>query len=163
MGIHYRTSAVEPRRRFDYWSDEVCRYGIPAASRLLRDVPFDGELRANQVGTVSINRMAAPLHHWRRDTVHVRRGQENDLWLCYLLEGQAFFRQCERDIRLTLGEILLYDEWPIPICRKSIRKRTGPFAPCGTALMGLTIRISALECLAFVGGCGQSGRFRGAR
>jgi len=109
MDIHYSTVDIEPGRRFDYWSDVVCRYGIPAASRLLQDAPFNGELLANQVGVVSINRMAAPLHHWRRDTAHLRCGQEDDLWLCYLNDGQALVHQCEHDIRLGIGDLLLYD------------------------------------------------------
>jgi len=109
MDIRYSTANVEPARRFEYWSDEVCRYGIPAASRLLQDTLFDGELLAKHLGAVCINRMAAPLHHWRRDPVHLRRGQEDDLWLCYLTNGQAFVQQRGCNIRLGIGDILLYD------------------------------------------------------
>jgi len=109
MGIYYSTADVDPVFRYSWWREVVCRHGILATSRLLKDGPFDGELVSNQVGVVSINRMAAPLHHWTRAPIHLRRGQEDDLWLCYLSEGQAALRQCDRDVRLGIGDWVMYD------------------------------------------------------
>jgi len=109
MSIHYSTADIAPVHRFSYWSEVVCRYGILAASRQLKDVPFDGELVCNHVGAISINKMAAPLHRWTRESSHLRRGQEDDLWLCYLTDGQAVLQQNGRDVRLGIGDWVMYD------------------------------------------------------
>jgi len=109
MDIHYSTANIDPARRFDYWSDVVCQYGIYANSRLLGEVPFNGELLATHAGVVSINRLSAPLHHWKRDAVHLRHDHEDDLWLGYLGDGQYALRQQARDARPGIGDFVLYD------------------------------------------------------
>lgn len=109
MDIVYSTAGVEPMRRFEYWIDVVCRHCIPAASRQLRDVPFDGHLTVSSVGVVDISKMTAPLHHWSRNTNDLRRGPDDDLWVGYMREGKAIVRQHGRDAHLGKGDLVLYD------------------------------------------------------
>jgi len=109
MDIHYCTADIAPAHRFAYWSDVVCRHCIPARSRLLKDVPFDGELLVSHAGVLDVSRMAAPLHHWVRDASHLRHGPDDDLYLGCLLDGHASVRQAGRDTRLSPGDWVLYD------------------------------------------------------
>jgi len=109
MDIHYCTADIAPTHRFSWWSDVVCRHCIAANSRLLKTVPFDGELVVRHVGVLDISRMAAPLHHWVRDPGHLRRDPDDDLYLGCLLDGHASVRQAGRDARLAPGDWVLYD------------------------------------------------------
>jgi AraC-like DNA-binding protein len=109
MVIAYTTSEVEPKRRFDYWVDVVTRHCIPAASRPLKNEPFDGELAFKPVDAVDISKMSAPLHQWSRDAGHLRRSPDDDLWIGYLQQGQAIVTQGEREAHLGSGDMVLYD------------------------------------------------------
>lgn len=105
----YTTAGIDAPRRFDYWNDVVCRHCVPAASRLLSQQPFDGELSVQPVGAVDVSTLAAPLHHWSRDSQHLRRGPDDDLWVAYMGSGQAMVEQNGRQIRVGAGDIVLYD------------------------------------------------------
>lgn len=109
MDIAYSTTGVEPARRFEYWIDVVCRHCIPAASRQLGNAPFDGQLAVSSVGAVDISKMMAPLHWWSRDATHLRRGPDDDLWIGYMVDGQAIVRQHGRDAHVGPGDLVLYD------------------------------------------------------
>lgn len=109
MSLAYLTSDVDTSLRFDYWHDAVCRHCIPAASRMMTSEPFDGRLDVRDVGTVSVNRMSAPLHYWSRDAHHLRRYPLDDLWLAFVQEGEGAFLQGDRQGRLRSGDMLLYD------------------------------------------------------
>jgi len=109
VSVVYSTMNVDVQRRFAYWSDVVCRHCIPAACRQLGTTPFDGELRLAHAGAVDIGTMRAPLHHWNRSDMDVRRGPNDDLWLGCMFEGQATVRQSGREAQLGPGDFVLYD------------------------------------------------------
>jgi len=109
MSIAYSTMAVDAQHRFAYWSDVVCRHCIPAACRQLETAPFDGELRVHHAGVVDIGTMSAPLHHWSRSPLDLRRGPDDDFWLGCMFEGQGTVRQNGQDAQLGPGDFVLYD------------------------------------------------------
>jgi AraC-like DNA-binding protein len=109
MAFEYSTAEVEAARRFEYWNDVVCRHGVPAASRMLTDGPFDGRLAVRSVGVVDISSMTAPLHRWWRDAHHLRVGSDDDLWIGYVCEGEGTISQGGRDASLRGGDMVLYD------------------------------------------------------
>lgn len=109
MSTAYSTVGIEPKRRFDYWIDVVCRHCILAASRPLGDGFFDGELEVSSVGAVDISKMVASLHHWSRESSHIRKGPDDDLWLGYLVEGEAIVSQGGNSAHLGKGDLVLYD------------------------------------------------------
>lgn len=107
--FQYTTTGIEAPRRFDYWNDVVCRHCVPAASRMLAQGPFDGHLSVTPVGAVDVSTMAAPLHHWSRDSHHLRRGPDDDLWVAYMAEGHAKVEQSGRQVGIGAGGMVLYD------------------------------------------------------
>lgn len=107
--FRYTTTAVDAARRFEYWNDVVCRHCVPAASQMLSHGPFDGELAVHSVGAVDISTMAAPLHHWSRDNLHMRRGPHDDLWIGYMAQGQGMVEQSGHQVRIGAGGMVLYD------------------------------------------------------
>jgi AraC-like DNA-binding protein len=107
--FQYSTTGIDAARRFDYWNDVVCRHCVPAASRLLSQEPFDGELAVHTIGAVDISTMTAPLHHWSRDSQHLRRGPHDDLWIAYMAQGKAVVTQSEHQIGVGAGDMVLYD------------------------------------------------------
>ncbi|KQP41587.1 helix-turn-helix domain-containing protein [Pseudorhodoferax sp. Leaf274] len=109
MAIEYSTAAVAPVHRFDYWSDVVCRHCIPAASRMLAEGPFDGALAVRHVGVVDIATMAAPLHHWSRESGHLRIRDDDDLWIACMRAGEGVLEQGGRQARLRAHGMVLYD------------------------------------------------------
>lgn len=109
MRTAYSTTDVEPARRFEYWVDVVCRHCIPAASAQLCDAPFDAQLGVSTVGPVEISEMTAPQHDWSRETVHLRRGPDDDLWVGYLTDGHAVVRQNDQIAHLGKGDLVFYD------------------------------------------------------
>ncbi len=109
MDISYSTSSVESAQRFDYWTDMVCRHCIPAACTAPKGESFDGEFSFRSIGAVDIGRVSAQPHRWSREALHIRQGQEDDLWLAYFVEGQAVLNQDGRDVHLGNGGVALYD------------------------------------------------------
>lgn len=107
--FQYSTTGIDAVRRFDYWNDVVCRHCVPAASRMLSQGPFDGELAVHPVGAVDISTMTAPLHHWSRDSLHLRRGPHEDLWVAYMVQGKGMMEQGSRQIEVGAGDMVLYD------------------------------------------------------
>lgn len=107
--IAYTTQAVEPTRRFEYWVDVVCRHCVPATSKQLDSRPFDGQLQITHVGAVEIYKMVAPLHWWSRDTIHLKRNPDDDLWIAYMEEGQGVLSQQGREAQVCNGNLVLYD------------------------------------------------------
>lgn len=107
--FQYSTSGVDVTRRFDYWNDVVCRHCVPAASRMMSQGPFDGELAVNPIGAVDVSTMTAPLHHWSRDSHHLRRGPHDDLWIAYMAHGNGVVTQSEHQIGVGSGDMVLYD------------------------------------------------------
>jgi AraC-like DNA-binding protein len=109
MAFEYSTAEVEAARRFEYWKDVVCRHCIPADSRMLTEGPFDGRLAVRSVGVVDISAMTAPQHRWWRDAHHLRVGNDEDLWIGYLREGEGTISQRGRHANLRGGDMVLYD------------------------------------------------------
>lgn len=109
MDIRYNTSSVERARRFEFWTDIVCRHCIPATCTAPEGESFDGEFSFRSIGPVDIGSISAQRHNWTRDAPQIRQGQEDDLWLGYLLEGQGVLHQEGRDARLSKGSMTLYD------------------------------------------------------
>lgn len=107
--VQYSTSGIDAVRRFDYWNDVVCRHCVPAASRMLTHGPFDGELEVHPVGAVDISTMVAPPHHWSRESEHLRRGPDDDLWIAYMAEGTGAIEQHSRQVEFGAGDMVLYD------------------------------------------------------
>ena len=110
MGVlDYSTSDVEAERRFGYWNDVVCRHCVPAASKMLGHGAFDARLQVRSLGAVDVSSMAAPSHHWTRAADHLRSGPDDDLWLAFMVSGQAYLAQDGRQARLQSGDMALYD------------------------------------------------------
>jgi AraC-like DNA-binding protein len=109
MAFEYSTADVEADRRFDYWSDEVCRHCIPASSYMLAAGPFDGRLAGRSVGVVDVNTMAAPLHRWSRDPRHLRIRDDDDFWIGYMRSGEGLLHQSGRHARVQDQDMVLYD------------------------------------------------------
>lgn len=107
--FEYSTAGIDAQRRFDYWNDVVCRHCVPAASRMLSQGAFDGQLSVRPLGAVDVSTMSAPLHHWSRDSAHLRRGPDDDLWIAYMAEGHAMVEQGDRQIKVGAGDMVLYD------------------------------------------------------
>ena len=53
--------------------------------------------------------MSAPSHRWVRNAAHLRLHARDELWLGYLLQGQAEVRQGGQVARLSAGNLVLYD------------------------------------------------------
>lgn len=109
MTTTYSTAEIEPARRFEYWVDVVCNQCISATSKPLTEIPFDARLATSSIGAVEISEMAAPLHWWSRDAIHLRKSPEDELWIAYMAEGTARVSQHGRDAHLGKGDMVLYD------------------------------------------------------
>lgn len=109
MSTSYATGGIEPHRRFEYWVDAVCSHCIPAASKPLTEEPFNASLDVSSVGAVEISQMIAPLHWWSRESVHLRKSPDDDLWIGYLTKGHAEVAQGARCARLGGGDLVFYD------------------------------------------------------
>jgi AraC-like DNA-binding protein len=109
MKVQYTTQIVEAPRRFEYWHDVVCRHCLRADSNTLGERTFDGEMRVNSIGMVDMAIMASPMHHWRRDSHHIRTAPDDDLWLAFMVSGEGYLAQDGRETRLQSGDMVLYD------------------------------------------------------
>ncbi|MDP9902014.1 helix-turn-helix domain-containing protein [Variovorax ginsengisoli] len=109
MKLQYSTEIVETPRRFDYWNEVVCRHCLLADSKTLSESRFDGKLEVRTAGTVGVSTLSAPLHHWRRDAHHIRVGPDDDLWLAFMVRGEARISQDGREAHLRSGDMAVYD------------------------------------------------------
>ncbi|WP_289240907.1 AraC family ligand binding domain-containing protein [Delftia sp.] len=114
MQLEYSTHSQEPRHRFDYWHEVVCRHCIPADSHRAQGDGagpggFGATLSVRSLGLLEISAMSAPSHRWVRNAAHLRLHARDELWLGYLLQGQAEVRQGGQVARLSAGNLVLYD------------------------------------------------------
>ncbi len=109
MELQYSTSGIDASRRFDYWNDVVCRHCVPASSSMLTSAPFNGQLAVRSVGVVDISVMSAPLHHWSRDEHHIRKRDDDDMWIGYMHSGHGVIEQAGRQASLRDQSMALYD------------------------------------------------------
>ncbi|MCO4859315.1 helix-turn-helix domain-containing protein [Herbaspirillum sp. WGmk3] len=109
MKAQYTTEIVEAPRRFEYWNDVVCRHCLQADSKLLGAPVFDGAMSVSSIGMLDMAIMSSPLHHWRRDAHHIRSNPDDDLWLAFMVCGEAYLAQDGRQTRLQSGDMALYD------------------------------------------------------
>ena len=67
MQLEYSTHSQEPRHRFDYWHEVVCRHCIPADSHRAQGDGagpggFGATLSVRSLGLLEISAMSAPSH-----------------------------------------------------------------------------------------------------
>ncbi len=103
MQLEYSTHSQEPRHRFDYWHEVVCRHCIPADSHRAQGDGagpggFGATLSVRSLGLLEISAMSAPSHRWVRNAAHLRLHARDELWLGYLLQGQAEVRRLAAQI-----------------------------------------------------------------
>ncbi|AFT70450.1 Putative transcriptional regulator [Alloalcanivorax dieselolei B5] len=109
MHVEYATDHLERPRRFEYWHDVVCRHCIPADSRLLSPIPFNGRLSVRDLGSIAISTMVAPLHRWSQEASHLRSHPDEDLWIGFAESGHGVLEQNGHQTPLADGTLVLYD------------------------------------------------------
>ncbi|MBY5940109.1 MULTISPECIES: helix-turn-helix domain-containing protein [unclassified Halomonas] len=109
MTAAFTTRQIDSRERFAFWHDVVCSHCIPADSQCLDERPFHGSLNVRQYGDVAISTMAASSHRWRRQSHHLSRDSDDDLWLGFLENATARLDQDQRRIAIGPGDLVLYD------------------------------------------------------
>jgi AraC-like DNA-binding protein len=107
--LSYSTADVECSRRFDYWSDVVCRHFIPAASRAAQHTDFDASFSVRAVGGLMLAQMKSPRHFWERSAEHLRTGPNEDFMLSLMVAGVGHLTQGGRHVTQRDGDIVLYD------------------------------------------------------
>lgn len=109
MSIDYTTTEVPPERRFEYWTQVVCRHCIAADSHPVDRSDFNGQLIVRAMGALDLCTVSAPMHHWERTTKHVRVAPDDDLWLGFLDRSAGTIEQGGRQSVLEHGSLVLYD------------------------------------------------------
>lgn len=109
MSVEYTTAEVSAGRRFEYWTQVVCRHCIPAYSHPLDESNFNGQLQIRPLGAVDLCTISAPLHHWERTPKHVRCQPDEDLWLGFMDRSVGTIEQGGRQAVLSHSNLVLYD------------------------------------------------------
>lgn len=109
MDFVFNTTEIEPKRRFEFWTDALCRRCLLASSVALSDEPFSGRFASRSIDRIELTSFSAPIHRWSRKAEHVRQDDNDDLWLCYIRDGVASMKQDGREANLKSGDIVLYD------------------------------------------------------
>lgn len=109
MSIDYTTMEVSAERRFEYWTQVVCRHCISANSNPLDKSDFEGRLQVRNLGDVDLCTISAPMHHWERTTKHVSTNPDDDLWLGFMDQSSGTIEQGGRRSVLENRSLVLYD------------------------------------------------------
>lgn len=109
MSIDYTTTEVSAERRFEYWTQVVCRHCIAADSHPVDRSDFNGQLQVRPMGALDLCTVSAPMHHWERTTKHVRSEPDDDLWLGFMDRSAGTIEQGGRQSVLEQGSLVLYD------------------------------------------------------
>lgn len=109
MRIHYTTADLEPKQKYDYWHEVVCKHFVTANSVKNFDGGFEAELTCNRFGRTQVSRLDAPSHRWQRDRRHIRRDDQDDYLLGVVRQGEGKLEQNGNTAIQRQGGIGLYD------------------------------------------------------
>lgn len=109
MSIEYTTTEESAARRFEYWTQVVCRHCISADSYPVDTSDFNGQLQIRPLGAMDLCSVSSPMHHWERTTKHVRSEPDDDLWLGFMESCAGNFEQGGRQCVFERGSMFLYD------------------------------------------------------
>lgn len=109
MSSEYTTTVVSAARRFEYWTQVVCRHCITADSHPVDTSDFNGQLQIRPMGALDLCTLSAPMHHWERTIKHVRSEPDDDLWLGFMDRSAGTIEQGGRQAVFEHGSMFLYD------------------------------------------------------
>lgn len=101
------TDAVEPGRRFDFWSEVVCRTFVALDCAADQRDRFRGAVRRRVVGRCSVVRVEAGANRVVRSRELVRRAPGDDLIVMLQARGTARVSQGERRAVLAPGAAMV--------------------------------------------------------
>ncbi|MBE2274906.1 MAG: helix-turn-helix domain-containing protein [Rhodobacteraceae bacterium] len=109
MRTLFNTAEVAEAHRFEYWHDLVCNQFVSADSANKSDSPFDAAIVSQDMGRISLSRMQAPKHTWKRAMKHVRSDDDEHYLLGIVAKGTGVLEQIGRVTQQTAGDIAVYD------------------------------------------------------
>ena len=109
MRSFFTTSDVPEATRFEYWHDLVCNRFVSADSARKSEVLFDAEITSQDMGRISLSRMQAPEHSWKRAMKHVRTDEDEHYLLGIIAKGSGVLDQMGRGVLLAAGDMAIYD------------------------------------------------------
>ena len=109
MRSFFTTSEVPEAHRFEYWHDLVCDRFVSADSDRMGDARFDAEIASQDMGRISLSRMRAPEHFWKRTLKHVRTEEDEHYLLGIIAKGDGVLNQIGRVAAQKAGDIAIYD------------------------------------------------------
>lgn len=109
MIYEYTTNTIEPNFRREYWNDVVCRHFIPSAAMV--DELYKGlwSFKVLTLGPVLVAETIAPHRSWDRTSDIIEKYPDDDFVLIYIENGTAEMSQNGATVRLSKGDIAVYD------------------------------------------------------
>ncbi|WP_285409953.1 helix-turn-helix domain-containing protein [Variovorax sp. efr-133-TYG-130] len=105
----YSTRSLRGEKCHDYWSSIIAERLIPAAGRFDRASDFQASLSGHELGPLTVCRLSANEHEFRRTASHVRTSTQDDIVFALMQAGSAKMSQNGVDAVLGAGDIVLYD------------------------------------------------------
>lgn len=107
--FRFSSDAVEPRDRFEFWTDAVKQHVVPVRMEPAEDCPFLGEIEMQTVGELSIVNIAAAGQRaaWTRS--EIARSPDRFVLACLHLDGAVCVTTGGAGKGLTYGDILVLD------------------------------------------------------
>jgi AraC-like DNA-binding protein len=105
----FSTIGLEPRRKIEYWNEQVCASFTPNSSEPVDLRAFTGHIERTKVGEISVAEVYSDAQTVLHTRSHVARSRRSMFFIHLQLEGESVNRQDGREARLAPGDFTLCD------------------------------------------------------
>jgi AraC-like DNA-binding protein len=105
----FSTIGLEPRRKIEYWNEQVCASFTPNSSEPADLKAFTGHIERTSVGDISVAEVYSDAQTVLHTRSHVARSRRSMFFIHLQLDGESVNRQDGREARLAPGDFTLCD------------------------------------------------------
>lgn len=107
--LSFHSGTLEPGERFDAWQSAISSAFVPLDADTAEPADFNGHLRAQPLGLVTLNEVGGQAVHVKRNRQSIAASNPGVYKFALQRSGTCLVRQDEQEALLTPGDLVVYD------------------------------------------------------
>ncbi|MBF9000222.1 helix-turn-helix domain-containing protein [Vibrio nitrifigilis] len=109
MNHIFSTDNIQSKERFDYWNDVVFQCYAPCLGKIPSLNEFNATTSVAEFGCSEISDVTSDAIDYDRRKSDLNLIDRDDIFVSIMTEGSGYFEQNGRQVRQSVGDILIYD------------------------------------------------------